>query len=161
MQRSAKIGDKKMKVDTLQTVNDIFDVNQLFSDFFGNSNGLFNYANANRVKLPDLQSDMYVEGGVLKLNVNIPGVEKEQVKLDYNSDKHKLTVKVSSQYEKKEDKPNFYIRERNISESQRSFQLPSGADASTITAKINNGLLSIEMKVNEISPPIVKSIEIS
>lgn len=146
-----------MKLDTLNTIDNIFDVNQLFSDFFGNSRSL---NNAIRPKLPDLQSDMYVEGGVLKLNVNIPGIEKDQVKLDYNNDKHKLTVKVSSQYEKKEDKPNFYIRERNISESQRSFQLPLGADASTISAKIHNGLLLIEMKVLEELPNKTRTIEI-
>ncbi len=148
-----------MKLDTLNTIDNIFDVNQLFADFF-NPRGLFDYNNVTRSKLPDLQSDMYVEGGVLKLNVNIPGIEKEQVKLDYNSEKHRLTVKVSSQYEKKEDKPNFYIRERNISESQRSFQLPSGANASTISAKVNNGLLMIEMKVLEELPNKTRTIEI-
>lgn len=91
----------------------------------------------------DLCCDMYIEKDVLHINVNAPGVEKDQVSIEHDRRSNRLVVQISNQYEKKEDKPHFYIRERNISQMSRTFALPENIDGDTISADLNNGLLEI------------------
>ena len=99
-----------------------------------------------------LKADYFVENNQLYLNVDVPGSSPEDVTVEYNKQAHSILVKVSKQYEKKDNKPSFYRRERCLSEQSRSFSLPNDVDESTIQADIKNGLLNITAKFFEKLP---------
>jgi HSP20 family molecular chaperone IbpA len=72
-------------------------------------------------KTARLKTDYFIENDEVVLNIDVAGSSSEDVKVSYNSENNSLTVRIAKQYEKKDIKPNFYIRERMISDQSRSF----------------------------------------
>lgn len=80
------------------------------------------------------------------LKVDLPGVEKKDVNLDFNNQYLTLSV---NQEEDKEEKDLHYIRkERNRFSYSRSYYLDK-ADESKIKAKLENGILTITIGKDE------------
>lgn len=102
---------------------------------------------ANRRSFSTLSTDFFYENGAVILNIDIAGSSSDDVTLDYDKDSETLTVRIAKQYEKKEQKPHFYIRERVLSDQSRSFRMPAGIDAETLTADVKNGLLTIRANI--------------
>jgi|694.fasta_scaffold141611_2 HSP20 family molecular chaperone IbpA len=98
-------------------------------------------------KTARLKTDYFIENDEVVLNIDVAGSSSEDVKVSYNSENNSLTVRIAKQYEKKDIKPNFYIRERMISDQSRSFYLPPEIDSSSIAADVKNGLLTIKAKL--------------
>lgn len=84
------------------------------------------------------------KGYVLK--VELPGIDKKDVSLDFNNQYLTLSV---NQEESKEDKDQHYIRkERSRYSYSRSYYLDK-ANESDIKAKLENGILTIQIGKNE------------
>lgn len=80
------------------------------------------------------------------LKVDLPGVDKKDVNLDFNNQYLTLSV---NQEEEKEDKNQHYIRkERSRYSYSRSYYLDK-ADETSIKAKLDNGILTITVGKNE------------
>lgn len=80
------------------------------------------------------------------LKVDLPGVDKKDVNLDFNNQYLTLSV---NQEEDKEDKNQQYIRkERSRYSYSRSYYLDK-ADETNIKAKLDNGILTITVGKNE------------
>ncbi|MDE7213477.1 MAG: Hsp20/alpha crystallin family protein, partial [Anaeroplasmataceae bacterium] len=80
------------------------------------------------------------------LKVDLPGVEKKDINLDFNNQYLTLSV---NQEEDKEDREQHYIRkERSRFSYSRSYYLDK-ADETTIKAKLDNGILTITIGKNE------------
>ncbi|MDE7264168.1 MAG: Hsp20 family protein [Anaeroplasmataceae bacterium] len=80
------------------------------------------------------------------LKVELPGVDKKDVSLDFNNQYLTLSV---NQEESKEDKEQHYIRkERSRYSYSRSYYLDK-ANESDIKAKLDNGILTIQIGKNE------------
>lgn len=141
-------GGQKMLATRKNNNFDMFDLfDQSFSSLFS--------------RPMDLNSDMYIEDGKLYLNVNVPGLTKEDITIEIHGNKF-LNIKALKQHEKKEDKSEFYIHERNISQMSRRYNLPDGIDASTFAAKVENGLLTISASLlNNTNPSSSQIIPIS
>lgn len=95
----------------------------------------------------------------LFVTVEIPGVNKEDVKVSINDD-NILVIKGEKKREvKTEDKERNFIRvERSYGSFQRSFMLPDNIKKDNISAKFENGVLTITLEKVEPEPP--KQIEI-
>jgi HSP20 family protein len=138
--------NKTLKTNTISPLFDTFNYfDAIFDDAFS---GMIPSAR----KLPTLKTDYFLEDGELTINVDVPGSSSEDVIVDFNKDNYLLYVKVAKQYEKKESKPQFYRRERVISDQTRTFQLPSDIDVDSISAKVENGLLTVKAKTIKINP---------
>ena len=80
------------------------------------------------------------------LKVDLPGVDKKDVNLDFNNQYLTLSV---NQEEDKEDKNQHYIRkERSRYSYSRSYYLDK-ADETNIKAKLDNGILTITIGKND------------
>ena len=97
----------------------------------------------NRRTFNSLKSDYFVEDGNIVINVDVAGSSSDDVDINYDKDQNMLSIRVAKQYEKKESKPQFYMRERVISDQSRNFQLPRGVDPESISAEVKNGLLTV------------------
>jgi HSP20 family protein len=91
-----------------------------------------------------LKTDYFIEDDSIVLNVDVAGSSNEDVNVELDKDNYVLSVKVNKQYEKKENKPSFYLRERMISEQVRKYSLPSDTDLNSISADVKNGLLTVK-----------------
>ena len=86
------------------------------------------------------------------LSVELPGMKKENVSVTFNDDE--LTIRVKKEEKTKEDKDKSYIcKERTSIDMTRSYYLEN-ADENNITAKMENGILTLNVgKQKDISNP--------
>ena len=91
-----------------------------------------------------------------KLMLDIPGVEKQDVKISFSNGELQVS---GERKEEKEDKNEKYHRvERSFGKYYRSFKLPDKIQQDKISAEFNNGSLRISIpKAEEVKP---KEIEI-
>ena len=91
--------------------------------------------------------------GTYILTLAIPGVAKNDVSI--NIEKNKLTIK--SEVEENTD-TKFRLREFNYAKFERSFTLSDDVDIDNISAKFENGVLTISIPTVEEAGP--KKVEI-
>jgi HSP20 family protein len=80
---------------------------------------------------------------------DLPGVSKEQVKVE--TDKDQLTVRAERKEEKKSETKKKYLTEMYYGSYVRSFTLPSPVDEKKVDAKFENGVLTITIPKTEAS----------
>lgn len=117
------------------------DMDRLFEQFFNDSvfPRFFSQSGLMKVDIRD-DGDAYV------LEAELPGVKKENVHID--AEDGRLTIAVE-QDERNEEKGDSYVRrERRTSAMRRSFSL-DGVDANRISAKMENGVLTLRLPKQE------------
>jgi len=82
-----------------------------------------------------------------EIQVAIPGIDKENIKIDLND--NYLTISGERKVGKEKDEKNFHSIETQYGTFSRSFSLPENADASKINAKYENGILEIKIVKDE------------
>lgn len=90
-----------------------------------------------------MKTDIKEDDNAYSLAVEIPGVEKGDIALDYN-DEGTLTVAVTHKQEKEERQKGYLCRERGYGRSSRSYYLP-GVQRDAISARYENGVLSVTL----------------
>ena len=81
-----------------------------------------------------------------KMEVAAPGLKKEWVRVNIDNDGN-LNIAIENKMEHKgEDKHEHYLRrEFSYSNYQQSYALPEDADREKIAAKVENGVLEVEI----------------
>lgn len=91
--------------------------------------------------------DIYENEKAFELHVSVPGVNKEDFKLDLNE--NYLTISGERKFTKEKKENNFHSVETQFGSFSRSFALPDNVDAAKINAKYNNGILEITIPKDE------------
>jgi len=91
------------------------------------------------------------------LDADLPGIKKEQVKLEVNNDQLVISVVEDEKTETKEE--GYICRERRFGTIARSFPL-SNIDADKISAKLENGILSVTLPKKHPEEPKARTIDI-
>jgi HSP20 family protein len=82
-----------------------------------------------------------------EIHLAIPGVEKEDFKIDLNE--NRLSISGERKFTKETKERNFFLTETQYGNFSRSFTLPDNVDASKITAAYKNGILEITVPKDE------------
>jgi HSP20 family protein len=82
-----------------------------------------------------------------ELFVAVPGMNKEEFKIDLNE--NVLTVSGERKFAREKKENNFRSIETQYGTFSRSFVLPENVDAAQINAKYNNGVLEILVPKDE------------
>ena len=90
------------------------------------------------------------------LKVDLPGVAKDQVKVEVDQDQ--LTISAERREEKETETNKKYLSEVCYGSYTRSFTLPGTVDEKKIDAKFENGVLTV--KVPKTASPKAKQISI-
>lgn len=77
------------------------------------------------------------------LNVDVPGLNKRDVKLCYDSDNNTLTVSAEHKDEEKGENERVHWSERSYGYCSRMLRLPEGVNGKNISASQNEGVLRI------------------
>lgn len=121
-------------------LNDWFDND--FSDNFFNGVRRAN-ATAPAVNVKE-DADKYT------MEVAIPGIKKDYVRIDLNKDGD-LELAIENKFEhheedgKEEHKEHYLRREFSYSNYQQAYSLPEDVDKDHISAKVEDGILSVEL----------------
>lgn len=124
----------------------------LFNDFFDNDFWMTNTkknVTAPAVNVIDEEKDYKVE-------VAAPGMTKEDflIKLD-NDNNLIIALEKKTQNEDHEKKGHKYLRrEFSYSKFQQAFTLPDDVEKDKITAKMNDGVLTIDIQKKEPTPVV-------
>jgi len=89
------------------------------------------------------QIDVLEREGQFAVRVDLPGLFKEDVKVDVTDDV--LTIHGERKQQKKEEREGYCYSECSYGSFYRAIPLPAGADVSKATAHFHNGVLEIAM----------------
>ncbi|MGA7277202.1 MAG: Hsp20/alpha crystallin family protein [Desulfocapsaceae bacterium] len=126
----------------------------LFEDFFAPFNQVFEPGNGNGLQ-PAV--DIYEKDEMLLIEAELPGLEKEDIKVDVQG---RLLTLGGEHVRDQESKENGnYRRERRIGRFERTFKLPFEVSDEQIEAVYKNGVLTL--KVSKPEEQKVKQITIN
>ena len=127
----------------------------VFDDFF--NNGFMPRANSTAPAVNVKESDKEYT-----MELAAPGIKKEYCRVGIN-DEGNLTVAIENKQEHKhEDKSHHYLRrEFSYSNYEQNYALPDDVEKDNISAKVEDGILTITMPKTAPKEKVTKSIEIS
>lgn len=109
---------------------------KVFENFFDSK------AETNSVLLTP-RVDVHDENNKLVLEAELPGVKKEDIKVDFAAGV--LSISAEKRHEKEVQNKNRYLAERTYGKYERRFRLSDDLDAEQISAKFENGILRLEI----------------
>jgi HSP20 family protein len=125
--------------------SDPFDLTGVFDDFFGDSfmPAFFTSASPIRADVRETDKEYIVEA-------DMPGVKKEDIKLDLRDGV--LTIGVEHNEQTEDKRENYIRKERRYGSFCRSFEV-EGVKQDAVTAKYNDGVLTVNLpKATEEKP---------
>jgi HSP20 family protein len=136
------------------------EMGRLFEDFgFGGSHFLRGFP-TRRESVADWapRVEAFERQGRFVVRAELPGVAKEDVKVDVTNDI--LTIQGERRHESEEKREGFYRSECSYGHFYRSVPLPDGVNTEDATAKFQDGVLQIEMAAPARTPIKGRKIEI-
>lgn len=91
--------------------------------------------------------DIVEDEKAFEIQVAVPGMNKEDFKIDLND--NYLTISGERKFTKERKENNFQSIETQYGSFSRSFSLPENVDALKISAKYNNGILELNVPKDE------------
>jgi HSP20 family protein len=132
-----------MALPTKKREKDFENADDFFSmPFFPMRMPMAKFFEMSEVKTPAIE--LKDEGKELIATIEIPGVDKTNIKLKIND--NSLIVSAEKKKEKEEKGKNKYYSERSYSSFYRSFSLPVQVDSNKVKAKYENGVLEVRME---------------
>jgi len=99
--------------------------------------------------------DMYDKKDEIVVKAEIPGVEKENVRISLSD--NMLTIKGETKKEEEVKEEDYYYSERSYGSFARTLSLPSKVKSDKIKASFKNGILEIHLpKAEEAKPKEIK-----
>lgn len=126
-----------------------------FSDFMG-SDLIEKINSASPINIIETDTDYKVE-------IAAPGLTKDDFTVKVTHDNLMIVVVKQKQHSEEKDKKGRYLRQEfSYSQFQQNLILPDNVDKDKIKAKVNNGILDIEIpkKAPDKVEPAVKQIEV-
>ena len=96
--------------------------------------------------------------GVFRVRVELPGLKKEEVKVDLAEGV--LTIEGERKHEEQRKEKDYYRTERSYGRFARTITLPEGAQLDTAKATFADGMLEITMKVKAPESPALRRLVI-
>ncbi|NDL67418.1 Hsp20/alpha crystallin family protein [Anaerotalea alkaliphila] len=134
------------------TSNGFWDVDKFFDDFFNEPS-----MNAPALSPGHMRVDIKETENAYLVYADLPGVKKEELSVEVDNDV--LFISVEKKEEIDEEKEQYVRKERRSMNLKRSFRL-EGVDAEGIQAKLEEGVLTLELPKKEPEQPKKKSIDI-
>ena len=107
----------------------------------------------------EIRTDILDQGDHFLLQAELPGFQKEDIKIDLNGDTLTISAEHKDSHEEKDDNHNFIRRERRYGSFARSFDV-SNIDTNQISASYNNGVLELNLPKMTPQAPASRQIEL-
>ncbi|HCA72257.1 MAG TPA: hypothetical protein DHW78_07910 [Ruminococcaceae bacterium] len=126
-------------------------------DFFNHMND--DFFNSVENDFSPCRTDIRDEGDKYVVDAELPGFKKDEIHVSIENDCMTLAAQHKDDREEKDQKSNYIRRERRMSSLSRSFDI-SGINADGITAKFENGVLSMTLPKKAENKPLPKQVTI-
>ncbi|EPZ34728.1 Alpha crystallin/Hsp20 domain-containing protein [Rozella allomycis CSF55] len=127
-------------------------IEQRLQDFFdeptnNNQRQVSRKANTSRA-LPQLALDVQETDKTYVIHADLPGISKDAVSVHLED--NILTVETERKDQREENKGTVHLSERFYGKMKRSIRLPQPVDANKTEAKLENGVLTLQVAKAEI-----------
>ncbi|SEH45330.1 HSP20 family protein [Ruminococcus flavefaciens] len=122
--------------------------NDFDKDFFGS-----------KMPLNNCRTDIRDDGDKYVMESELPGFDKEDIKLDINGSQLTIAAEHTEKNDEKDDKGNYIRRERTFGSYKRSFNI-GDVNTDAVSAEYKNGILTIELPKKAPEAPVTKRLEI-
>lgn len=112
-------------------------VDNFFDDFFNDS-----FLAPINVQKSKFNTDVIEKDNEYEVKAELPGIKKEDIKLDYKNDHLVVSAKREDEHDEKKDR--YVRRECSYGEVSRSFYFDD-VDEDKISAKFKNGILKVTL----------------
>ena len=99
-----------------------------------------------KMKGMDMKCDIYEKDGNVHIEMDVPGYDKKDIKLDV--DDGILTIEATKDNEKEDETKNYFRRERVYGSYKRQFNI-GNIDETKVNAKFENGVLKVTFPKEE------------
>ena len=99
-------------------------------------------------KEENMKCDIYEKDGDYHIEMDIPGFDKSEIKIEAKKDYLTITAEKSNERDEESKDKNYIHRERSYGKYQRSFYLHD-LDSENVNAEFNNGVLNITVPKKE------------
>ena len=93
--------------------------------------------------------DMFERDGKLVISADLPGLTKDDVKVDITEDA--VLIEGERKYEHEQREEGVYRSERGYGQFRRQIPLPEGVKSETAKANFKNGVLEVTMEAPQIA----------
>lgn len=145
-----------MSNDLMHSQNNWMDFGDDFFNHFGRNFFKDGFGFPASPRQMTMKTDVSESDTAYSLKIELPGVKKENITIDYNDNILTVSAKQEHSDDEKNDKGEVIHSERYYGTYKRSYHLPN-IEASQATAKYDGGLLSLnipKLKTNENNHPI-------
>ncbi|WP_270182076.1 Hsp20/alpha crystallin family protein [Alkalihalobacillus sp. CinArs1] len=87
--------------------------------------------------------DLYETNSAFIVEAELPGVSKEQIKVEPLGDSIRISIESDSFQEERNDKQKYYKQERAYSSTSRLIKLPYSFSMKNVKGKYENGILEV------------------
>lgn len=116
----------------------------MLSDFFGDELMLLpSRSRREMAKIPEMSVDFMENERDYSLNAEMPGFKKEDINVHIDNGVLHIEATKSDSKETKDEKKNYYHKERTWGKVQRSFRLPVNADKDNSSVSFQDGVLHL------------------
>ncbi|MFP4119070.1 MAG: Hsp20/alpha crystallin family protein [Candidatus Woesearchaeota archaeon] len=105
-------------------------------------------------------TDMWETGNEIRAQIELPGVNKDDIKIDVKDDGLEVSVEKEDKQEEKDEEKGYYSFERSYSGFYRYFPLPDNTDKENIEASYKDGVLDLKIPKKEVEEQEKKRIEV-
>jgi HSP20 family protein len=85
------------------------------------------------------------------VRAELPGIKAKEIELQVNG--RNLMISGERKIKSEDENAKYHRREREAGKFSRVVALPGDIDADSVNAKMNNGVLSVEISKSEASKP--------
>ena len=124
-----------------------------FEDFFGND--ITRNSNKNLMK-----TNIVDNGDHYEFEIELPKVKKENVKVSVEDGYLTVSAEYNSEENEKNKNSKFLRKECFYSTTSRSYYVGEGVTEEMVTGKLENGVLTLEVKKPAETKPVKRYIEI-
>jgi len=118
-------------------------MDRLFSNFWNTSDNKTNFLDKLSSNYRKAKADFIETENEFILEIELPGIEKEDIKLDITDSS--IELKAEKKKEKEEKTKESYSYARSYTGFYRSIDLPIEADKENIDASYKNGILTVHI----------------
>ncbi|HYR74329.1 MAG TPA: Hsp20/alpha crystallin family protein [Pyrinomonadaceae bacterium] len=158
--RKAPAGESPESITPGSLVRRFMDEVDRLAEDFGVGRGLFSSLERG---LPggawSPQVEMLERDGELVLRVDLPGLSKDDVKVELAD--NALTIEGERRDERKEKREGFYSSERSYGKFYRRLPLPQGVNTEDARASFRDGVLEVTMPAPKAEAKTARKLEIS
>jgi HSP20 family protein len=136
------------------------DMDRLFQQIWGGGRNLMRGRGADAQSMWMPQVEVCEQQGKLHVFADLPGMNKEDVKLSIEGDQLVLQGERRSSHEEGQEGGGFYHSERSYGSFYRSVPLPEGVDPQTADASFKDGVLDVCFDAPRAAQQQARQIEI-